>query len=222
MILLHWALIPAAPPARVTAAWLELLPEQRRRLLARGLGTARGLESLAGLALLAHCAEYRPLPPLSRLEQGPGGKPCWSNGPDFSIAHAAGMTVCAVAAPGMAIGVDVEPAGAVHSKMLRLVTSAAEREQIHSGSLSATALWTRKEAVLKAASAGILAAGNVEIRGAIGHHAGRDYHLKQLDIDRNFVLSIATTAPASGCRVVHTAASRLFDAPRIADRRRAP
>ncbi len=204
------------------AAWLDLLPEQRRRLLAREFGTACGTESLAGLALLAHSAQYRPLLPLSWLERGPGGKFYWSNGPDFSIAHAAGMAVCAVAAPGMAIGVDVEPAGAVHSEMLRLVTSEAERRQIDAGSLGATALWTRKEAVLKAAGAGIAAVGSVEIRGAIGHHAGRDYHLKQLDIDPHFVLSIATTAPASGYRVVQTAASRLFDAPRIADRRRAP
>ncbi|MFZ2507366.1 MAG: hypothetical protein WAW79_02675, partial [Steroidobacteraceae bacterium] len=80
MILLHWALIPAAPPARVMAAWLDLLPEQRRRLLARELGTACGTESLAGLALLAHSAQYRPLPPLSWLERGPGGKFYWSNG----------------------------------------------------------------------------------------------------------------------------------------------
>lgn len=219
MILLHWAPVPAALPAQVTAAWLARLPAQRSVALARELDAGRGLESLAGLALLAACAQYLPLPPLSLLYESPGGKPRWPDGPDFSIAHAGGHAVCAIAPPGVAIGVDLESADAVNPESLRLVTSAAERARINAGSLSATALWTCKEAVLKAAGAGIVAAREVEIEGAVGHHAGREYHLKRLDLDRNLVLTIATTAPVSRSRIVRATASTLFDAPQIGGRR---
>jgi phosphopantetheinyl transferase len=219
MILLHWVQVPATLPAQVTAAWLAHLPGQRSAALARELDAGRGLESLTGLALLACCAQYLPLPPLSLLGEGPGGKLRWPDGPDFSIAHAAGYAVSAVAPPGVAIGVDLESADAVNPGSLRLVTSAAERARINAGSLSATALWTCKEAVLKAAGAGIVAAREVEIEDAVGHHAGREYHLKRLDLDRNLVLTIATTAPVSESRVVRATASTLFDAPCSGSRR---
>ncbi len=219
MILLHWVRVPATLPARVIAAWLARLPAQRSAALARELDAGRGLESLTGLALLAACALYIPLPSLSLLGESPGGKPRWPDGPDFSIAHAAGRAVSAVAPPGVAIGVDLESADAVHPESLRLVTSAAERARIHAGGLSATALWTCKEAVLKAAGAGIVAAREVEIEGAVGHHACRVYHLKRLDLQRNLVLTIATTAPVSRFRIVRATASTLFDASRTGSRR---
>ena len=93
MILLHWARVPARPPPPLTAAWLDMLPEKRRTTLARELGAGRGLESLAGFALLACSAQCMPLPPLSMLAESPGGKPRWPHGPDFSIAHAAGRVI---------------------------------------------------------------------------------------------------------------------------------
>ena len=219
MILLHWTQVPATLPAHVAAAWLEILPAKQSAALARELDAGRGLESLTGLALLASCAKYLPLPPHSLLVESPGGKLRWPGGPDFSISHAAGCAICAVAPPGVAIGVDLESVDAANPESLRLVSSAAERAQINAGSLSATALWTCKEAVLKAAGAGILAAREVEIEGAVGHHAGRAYHLKRLDLDRNLVLTIATTTPVSGSRIVQATASTLFDVPHAGSRR---
>ena len=211
MILLHWARVPASLPAHVAATWLARLPEQRSASLAREINAGRGLESLTGLALLDRCAQYLPLPPLSSLVRSPEGKLRWADGPDFNIAHAAGHAVCAVAPPGVAIGVDLESADAVNPQSLRLVTSASEVAQINAGSLSATALWTCKEAVLKAAGTGVAAAGEVEIKGAVGHHAGREYHLMRVDLDRNLMLTIATSVLVSGSRVVQAAATALFD-----------
>lgn len=219
MILLHWARVPATLPAHVTTAWLEILPANRKAALARELMAGRGLESLTGFALLGACAQYLPLPPLSLLGERRDEKPRWPDGPDFSIAHAAGHAVCAVAPAGIAIGVDLESADAANPESLRLVTSAAERARIDAGGVTATALWTAKEAVLKAAGIGILAAPEVEIEGAVGHHAGRAFHLKRIDLNRNLVLTIATTAPVPEIRIVQAAASTLFDAPPISRRR---
>jgi phosphopantetheinyl transferase len=219
MILLHWADVPATLPAHVTATWLARLPALRSAALARELDAGRGLESLTGLALLAACAQYLPLPPISLLCESPGGKPRWPDGPDFSIAHATGRAVCAIAPPGVAIGVDLESAHGVNPDSLRLVTSAAERAQMAAGSMSAAVLWTSKEAVLKAAGAGFVDAGQVEIEAAVAHYAGRSYHLERLDLDGNLVLTIATTAPMSKSRVVRAAAATLFDTLSIASRR---
>lgn len=219
MILLHWAGVPATLPAQVIAAWLDSLPAKRSTALARELDGGRGLESLTGFALLAACTPYLLLPPLPLLDESPGGKPRWPDGPDFSIAHAAGRAICAIAPPGVAIGVDLESTDAADPVSLRLVTSAAERARINAGSLSATTLWTCKEAVLKAAGAGVLAAREVEIEGAQGHHAGRTYHLKRLGLDGNLVLTIATTKPAAKVHVVPAVTSTLFDVPRVGGRR---
>jgi len=193
MILLHCADAPETLPADAIARWLARLPRARATSLARELEAGRGLDTLTGLALLVDCARLRSLPRLSQLATPPGGKPCWPEGPDFSIAHAAGRVACAVAPPGVAIGVDLEPEDGVRLKSLRLVTSAAERAQVQAGALSAAALWTCKEAVLKAAGHGIAAVGQVEIEGDVGRHADRDYHLERIGLAGSFMLAIATS-----------------------------
>ena len=215
MMLLHWAQVPDTLPKHLIAAWLGELPMQRGARCAREREIDRRLETLTGFALLARAAQYLPLPPLSLLDASPGAKLRWPDGPDFSITHASGRAVCAVAPPGVAIGIDLESADSVQPESLRLVTTARERQQVDAGGLTATALWTCKEAVLKAAGTGIRAVREVEIDGAMGHHAGRAYHLTRLDLDRNLLLTIATTTPVSGYRIVQAAASTLFDPAQI-------
>lgn len=193
--------------------WLGWLSTRRAAALACELKAGHGLDSLTGLALLAHAARQRSLPPLSLLSDEPGGKPRWPAGPDFSIAHGAGVAACAVAPPGITIGVDLERIGDVELGSLRLVTSTVERMRVNAGELNAAALWTGKEAVLKAAGAGVLAAARVEIDGDVGHHAGRDYHIARLDLGGNILLSIATTAVIAAPTVDWLAASTLFDDP---------
>jgi len=113
--------------------------------------------TLLGLALLLDCARAARLPPpgLAALGNAPSGKPVWPGGPDFSISHAAGRCACALAPPGLAVGLDIEARDAVSARALRLV--AAERElAVHAeAGLSAVDLWVAKEAVAKAAGRGL-------------------------------------------------------------------
>jgi phosphopantetheinyl transferase len=203
--------VPARLPVHVIARWLGQLSTRRAAVLARGLRAGQGLERLTGMALLAHAARRLSLPPLSLLTDEPGRKPRWPTGPDFSIAHGAGIAACAVAPPGIAIGVDLERIGDVELGSLRLVTSSAERMRVKAGEFNAAALWTGKEAVLKAAGTGVLAAARVEIDSAVGHHAGRDYHLARLDLGGDILLSIATTTAIEVPAVNWLAPSMLFD-----------
>jgi len=219
MMLLHWAQVPAALARHVAAGWIARIPEKRAAAIAREYDAGRGLDSLTGLALLDSCAQFLPLPPLCLLEDDPGARPRWNCGPEFSISHAAGFAACAVAAPGVLVGADLEPADAVSPESLRLVCSTSELARIGPGRRGATTHWTCKEAVLKATGSGIDAARDVEIGGSVAHHAGRRFHLHQLSLNPNLVLTIASTAPDPEVRVLRVMASMLFDLPGVEDRR---
>ena len=111
---------------------------------------------MLGLALLCSCAREAGLAaPPHALDFPEGGKPRWHGGDDFSVSHAAGYVACALAPPGAAIGLDIELRAAATLDSLRLVTSEDERRLVTSGRLDAAALWTRKEALLKAAGRGV-------------------------------------------------------------------
>jgi phosphopantetheinyl transferase len=210
MIVLHCARVPDALTAAVAAGWLKRLPRARAHVLSRRLAAGTGLESLTGLALLAGCASAAGLPALSQLTWNRRGKPGWPEGPPFSIAHAGGYAVCAVAPADIAIGVDIEPAGRVRNQTLRLVATPAERAEVERGALDATALWTCKEAVLKAAGAGISDVRRVSIAGDSGHLDGVHYHLTRQSLDGGLLLAIATSHAQPAPRVRWPDAARLF------------
>ena len=220
MILLHCACVPAAVAAPVAAAWLERLPRARAAVLSRRLAAGTGIESLTGLALLAGCAKTAGLPPLSQLTWSRRGKPGWPDGPAFSIAHAGGYAVCAVAPAGIAIGVDIEPLGRVRNQTLRLVATPAERTQVDVGAIDATALWTCKEAVLKAAGAGLSDLRRVTVDGDIGRFDGARYHLSRRRLDGGLLLAIATSHPLPPPLAHWPDASRLFAVRPSRNRRR--
>lgn len=114
------------------------------------------MDSVLGIAL-ALCAA-RSLGCLrtpEAIEFSDAGKPAWRTGPGFSVAHAAGVVACAMRCDGGAIGCDVERAGAVAARDLRLVVDESERALLESRMLAPAVLWTRKEAALKWAGLGL-------------------------------------------------------------------
>ena len=87
MIAVRCARVPANLPASIVAGWVDALPRQRQADLARRLAKGNGMNSLTGLALLASFSSDCRLPPLDRLCWSSNGKPCFADGPDFSITH---------------------------------------------------------------------------------------------------------------------------------------
>ncbi|MBM5811487.1 MAG: 4'-phosphopantetheinyl transferase superfamily protein, partial [Gammaproteobacteria bacterium] len=151
---------------------------------------------------------WRRLP--ARLRREPGGRPYWPGGPAFSITHAAGYAACALAMPGLAIGVDLEPDGAAEPDQLRLLTTELERRAMRAGRVDAVRLWTSKEAVLKAAGADVTAAAQVEIDGEIGHHAGRRWYLQRLTPAPGLRLTLASALPLAAPQVSWPDPAALF------------
>ena len=192
MIVLHCARVPAALPAPVIAAWLGRLPAARAAAIERGLAKGRSLESLTGLALLASAARHIELPPLAELRTTASGRPHWPGGPEFSISHAGGYAACAIAPAGSVLGLDIEQAGRVRARALRLVTSDEEQAARAGETRDATAHWTGKEAVLKAADLRLADARRVTIADAIGRVDGREFHLVPLALGRGLCGTLAT------------------------------
>lgn len=174
---------------------LRTLPESRALELARRLSQRRGVETLTVLALLAGLTAACGLPPLSRLMWAPGGRPHFREGPAFSLAHSRGFAACAVAPPGLEIGVDLEPADRARSEAVRLIADEAERKALDSGSITPTEFWTAKEAVLKAAGAGLADISRVAVRGQGARFAGVDYRWRNFRARPGLLLAVAANGP---------------------------
>jgi hypothetical protein len=153
--ILHYALRPAHPQPALLDACLLRLPAARRAVLAARPVEQR-VDSLLGIALAQAGAQaLGAVRDVASLEFPADGRPAWAGGPGFSIAHAAGLVVCAFGAGDDATGVDVEATHAVSASDLRLVTDADERALLDARVLTPAALWTRKEAALKWAGLGL-------------------------------------------------------------------
>lgn len=198
-MLLHHALVPAELDPSLEARWLASLPARRAASLARLRSAADRIATLLGMALLADCARAAGLAPPSAGEivMPARGKPRWIEGADFSISHSGGRVACALAPRGVTVGLDIEAAGTVTWRDLRLVTHATERERFATAGLDATSLWTSKEAVVKAAGAGLAAMREVEASRASAAFRGRRFLLRRPRFARGFACAVALSAGAS-------------------------
>lgn len=190
-MILHYSDFPEQPWPALEAALAGRLPAARARAIGRkGTAAARNA-SLLGLLLLESAARALGMPcRLEALEALAHGKPALPGLGDFSISHAGTCVACAIAEAGL-VGLDLEPAGRVAAASLRLVASAAER-----GAHDPTALFVRKEAVVKAAGATIAALGEVRLEGARARLRGVDYELQSADLGPGYVAALAHSAPA--------------------------
>jgi phosphopantetheinyl transferase len=204
---LHYAVVPAQPWESLERAWLPRLPDAKRTAVARLRVPADRNASLLGIALLesALAALGRAFDPRS-LDYPAGGKPRLPDGPDFSIAHAAGLVACGVAETGR-VGLDLEPAGAVRAATVRRVLDADECARLASGELAATDAWVMKEAVVKLAGRGIGALGAVALRGERASLDGCEFWLRRVTLvpshtawlaEERVAPQVATLARAAG------------------------
>ena len=108
----------------------------------------------AGRALLRHALTDAGLPPGLAVATGPNGKPYLPDAPGFhfSIAHCGDRVVCAVS--GVPVGCDLERERVLKRDITRRICTHAERAAICSRA-DVFALWTGKEAAVKAVGLGL-------------------------------------------------------------------
>ena len=175
---------------------MELLPAGQAARVARLRDPSARAASLLGIALLCDCAQAAGIePPLpGDLRFPAGGKPGWPAGRDFSISHAGQHVACAMAPPGVRVGLDIEPAGAAERAGLRLVADEAEEEGICAAGLTATDLWTAKEAVAKLTGTGLTDVANVVVAAATARHGGLEYPLARPRLAPGLCCTVAMSA----------------------------
>jgi 4'-phosphopantetheinyl transferase len=171
--------------------WLRVLPAAKRAAVERAADPV-AIATLAGIDLLAHGLRAAGSGELGtdRLTYPARGKPVLANAPDFSISHAGGFAVCVVALESR-VGIDIEGLARVRVETLRRVARARELERFAADPHGAAKLWTRKEAVLKAAGASVFEAAAVEVAEDHAAFRGARWYFVGPDVLEGCALAIA-------------------------------
>jgi phosphopantetheinyl transferase len=178
------------------SALIGRLSPARRERLKRLRSTAEWALQVAALRLLEigmeRCGHenFR----LGDVVQASGKKPIWRKPVDFSIAHAKGMAVVAIASDAR-VGVDVEPAGAVSVRIAQRLLSPSAALLPPLDASSATHCWTQVEAIVKAAGAGVFRALYIEWRADCAELDGATWWWRPVIVGERHVAHIAVDSP---------------------------
>jgi 4'-phosphopantetheinyl transferase len=170
------------PPSRRTeiGGWPDELDRQRSLLGSRLL--ALGLHRLG-------C----PADVLATMRHPPHARPTLDLPVDFSISHCEGRIVCALSMCG-AVGIDVEGLGTLVAKDFHLYLNVAERAWAGRSAQRFYSVWTRKEAVVKAAgSGGLRDVARVDTSAAqhLAAFEGRLWRTQPVPVGRGHVAHLA-------------------------------
>ena len=132
--------------------WLNDLPPARRAQIGRWpMRRDRHRSLLASRLLLAHLRRLgHPATALATLRYPPRSRPTLALPLHWSVSHCDGRIVAAVSTRGP-VGVDVEALGSLQASDFALYLNAAERAWAGRSPRRFYSVWTRKEAVAKAA-----------------------------------------------------------------------
>ena len=195
-VILAYSQLPRQLPAALRMQWRARLALARAMRLSADAHAQS--QTLLGVALAcrllteaAGCA-FEPC----ELRYTASGKPHAPGLPEFSIAHADGWVLCALASAG-AIGVDVEPlAPAAQLPRWDLVFDAAECRAARTPR-AALAIWTAKEAALKAAGGTLAEVAQVRVRGRRVEFRGRRWHCRAPRVAPRMVTRLVTAQPVT-------------------------
>ncbi len=182
-----------SPP--LEAQWLTGLPPARSTQISAWPDVQARHRSLIGSRLLAHGLHRRGFSGdvLATLRYPPQSRPTLALPVDFSLSHCEGRIVCALSTQG-AVGIDVEALGGLIADDFRLYLSATERLWASRSSRRFYSVWTRKEAVAKAASErGLRDVARVDTtRGdQLATFDGRVWHTANVPVGRHHVAHLA-------------------------------
>jgi 4'-phosphopantetheinyl transferase len=205
-----------ATPA-VLSRWLGLLPSTRQAAIAGWPDPGARRRSLLGACLLSE--GLRGLgyarQALASLRHSRHGRPSLDLPVEFSLSYCEGRVACALSTAG-AVGIDVEPAGSVTAVEFRRYLDEDERRRAGADPRRFAEIWTRKEAVVKAAgSEGLRAVPRVRTGADDGTATldGRPFRTLALQVGGDHVAHLAYAAapdePAWRVRLVSLEAGDL-------------
>ena len=198
-VILAYSRLPRQLPAELRARWrARLTPARALRLSADPEAQARSLLGVALACTLLGGAGGGRIEPRS-LRYSKSGKPHAPGLPQFSIAHAGRWVVCALASDG-AVGVDIESLAPPQAlPAWRQVFDAEELAAARSPRL-ALAIWTAKEAALKAAGGSFAELAQVRVRGRELRFRGRHWHCHAPRVAPGLIARLVTSCPITRLR----------------------
>ena len=176
--------------------WTSSLSAQKRATIQRLLNHRSQVNSLAGLRLLNMCAKDEGLSDfnLNEIEYPESGKPYWKKEQrcfDFNISHS-GDLILVAASQSVIVGVDVEKIKELKRLNFKMVMSAEELAKIQRKPVLFFDLWSKKEAVVKAADTiGLARMGHVKLEGDTASLDEKQWHLKTVNLDEEYVINLA-------------------------------
>jgi phosphopantetheinyl transferase len=198
-VILAYSRLPRQLPHELRARWrVRLAPARALRLSADPEAQARSLLGIALACTVLSRASGRRIEPRS-LRYTSFGKPHAPGLPEFSIAHAGRWVVCALASAGD-VGVDIEPLARPRAlPAWRHVFDAEELAAARSPRM-ALAIWTAKEAALKAAGASFAELPQVRVRGRELKFRGRRWHCRAPRVAPGTIARLVTSRPVERLR----------------------
>ncbi len=187
--------------------WLSELPSLKQASIQRLLHSSDRMASLLATRLLNMCAQHEGINAfkLSDIQYPDKGKPGWHSETgcffDFNISHSENLIVAATSKT-VKLGVDAEKIRELKSLNFKLVLSTDELSKIQQTPELFFDLWSKKEAVVKAAN-------------TTGLGRMRDVQLKQnhavLDNKKWYIKNINLNATKMNQYAIHLAASEPVD-----------
>jgi 4'-phosphopantetheinyl transferase len=204
-----------------TDKWLAELSLKKQASIQRLVHSSDRLSSLIGLRLLKRCAQDEEIPDfrLSDIKYPESGKPYWQSESahkfDFNISHSEDLIVVAMSRASK-VGIDAEKIRTLNRLNFKMVMSAEELEQIRQRPELFFELWSKKEAVVKAAdTAGISRMRDVNLNSERATLDDSCWHLTAVDklmsLESAFSVHIATSLPVDELIVKQMTLNDLVD-----------
>jgi 4'-phosphopantetheinyl transferase len=178
--------------------WLSALSSQKQASIQRLIHYQGRVNSLAGLRLLRLCAQNEGIKnfKLSDVQYPETGKPFWKNNKDyydFNISHSGNLIVIAASAT-LKVGVDAEQIRLLKRLSFKRIMSADELADIEQTPALFFDLWSKKEAVVKAADTiGLARMSDVSLKQNMAVLDEEQWFLKSINLDDQYAINMATS-----------------------------
>jgi 4'-phosphopantetheinyl transferase len=180
--------------------WISSVSTEKQAIIQRLLHLKSQVSSLAGLHLLNLCAKEEGVTgfDLSEVQYPKSGKPFWDKGAsnfDFNVSHS-GDFILVAASTSLSVGIDVEKIKELKRLNFKMVMSSQELEQIKKTPLLFFDLWSKKEAVVKAAdTVGLARMSHVKLKSQSAELDEKEWYLKKVNLDEAYMINLATSEP---------------------------
>ena len=177
--------------------WLSELSDNKQASIQRLIHYQNRVTSLLALRLLSLCAQDEGIRhfKLSDVQYPDTGKPFWRNNNyfDFNISHSGNLIVITTSAT-VKVGVDVEQIRQLKRLNFKRVMSSDELAEIKKTPVLFFELWSKKEAVVKAAdTVGLARMSDVCLKQSMATLDEEQWFLHSINLDNQYAVNMATS-----------------------------